>query len=182
MAQAATMPFHEPVAAKLAIFLQAQHHEVLSLVDRAEHWAQQLRSQVVDFVICHADMHAGNILIGVDGAFYLVDWDTLILAPKERDLMFVGGGQFINKRSPEQEERLFYAGYGQTAAIRLAYYERIVQDMAEYCQQLLATSAGGADREAGYRQLTRQFLPNGVIEMAKRTQQFLSHPPPIGEG
>ena len=64
--------------------------------------------------MCHADLHAGNILIDANGAFYLVDWDTLILAPKERDLMYAGGGQFGEARTPQQEEALFYQGYGQT--------------------------------------------------------------------
>ena len=44
---------------------------------------------------------------------------------------------------------LFYQGYGQAAVDQtvLAYYryERIVQDIAAYCQQLLLTDEGGAD-------------------------------------
>jgi hypothetical protein len=43
--------------------------------------------------LCHSDIHAGNILIDVNDDFYIVDWDNPILAPKEHDLMFIGGGQ-----------------------------------------------------------------------------------------
>jgi len=124
-------------------------------------------------VLCHADLHAGNLLITPDGALYVVDWDTLILAPQERDLMFVGGGLFRNQRSAEDEIRLFYAGYGPAAVDRvaLAYYryERIVEDVAAYAEQILATDAGGADRANGLRQFTSQFDPGGVVEFAQRT-------------
>ena len=45
--------------------------------------------------MCHKDIHGGNILIRTDGqppVLYILDWDDPILAPKERDLMFIGGG------------------------------------------------------------------------------------------
>jgi spectinomycin phosphotransferase len=167
--------FIEPVAAKLAAFLKAKKAEVSQLVRRAEDFAAVLRTQSEPFVLCHADIHAGNILIDPNGHLYIVDWDTLILAPKERDLMYVGGGQFLDHRSPEEEERLFYQGYGQTDAnpAALAYYrfERIVQDIAAYCEQLLLTDEGGADRENSLSQLTGQFRPNNVIDMAYRTEK-----------
>ena len=43
-------------------------------------------------VLCHADLHAWNVLLDTDRQLWLVDWDETILAPKERDLMFVVGG------------------------------------------------------------------------------------------
>ena len=37
-------------------------------------------------------VHAGNVLLGDNDKLAIVDWDNPIMAPKERDLMFVGGG------------------------------------------------------------------------------------------
>ena len=51
-----------------------------------------LETRFPDFIVCHFDIHAGNILIDDDGSLYIVDWDDPILAPKERDLMYIGGG------------------------------------------------------------------------------------------
>jgi spectinomycin phosphotransferase len=120
--------------------------------------------------VCHSDIHAGNLLIGANDNLYIVDWDNPILAPKERDLMYAGGGQFGAARTPQAEETLFYRGYGQTQVdpIALAYYryERIVQDIAEFCKQLLLTDEGGEDREQSLGYLVSNFLPNGVLEIA----------------
>lgn len=165
-----TTTFADPAAAELAAFLRLKHPVVSELVQRAEHLAVILQTQSLPFVLCHADIHAANILIDSHTHLYLVDWDTLTLAPKERDLMFPGGGQFGNQRSPQEEEAVFYQGYGPTPVDRnaLAYYrfERIVQDIAAYCEQILLTDEGGQDRETGLRQLTGQFLPNQVIDIA----------------
>jgi len=65
---------------------------------------------------------------------------------------------------------LFYQGYGATDSdpMALAYYrvERIVEDIAAYCEQLLLTDQGGDDRAEGLRQLVGQFEPGQVIEVA----------------
>ena len=111
-----------------------------------------------------------NVLIDSDDALYIVDWDTALFAPKERDLMYAGGGQFSAKRTPQEEETLFYQGYGDTQVdpIALAYYryERIVQDIAAFCEQLLSTNEGGDDREQALRYLMSNFRPGNVLEIA----------------
>jgi len=167
--------FDDPVAGKLAAFLKAKRDEILDLVARAEWLARALQARSPEFVLCHSDIHAGNILIEPNDAFYIVDWDDPILAPKERDLMFIGGGQGFTGHTAQEEETLFYRGYGQTQIdpIGLAYYryERIIQDIAVFCEQLLLTNEGGEDREQSYRYLTSNFLPNGTIEIAHKSDR-----------
>jgi spectinomycin phosphotransferase len=115
-------------------------------------------------------VHAGNILIDGSGKLYIVDWDNPILAAKERDLMFIGGAQGFRGTSAQEEETLFYRGYGPTRidAGALAYYrtERILVDIAIYCEQILFTTEGGEDREQSLHYLKSIFLPNGPIEAA----------------
>ncbi len=41
------------------------------------------------------------MLIDANDALYIVDWDNPILAPKERDLMFIGGGQMGDGRTAQ---------------------------------------------------------------------------------
>jgi spectinomycin phosphotransferase len=169
--------FADPAAAKLAAFLMARRAEVSDLVDRAERLAQALRARSPEFVLCHSDIHAGNILIAPDGALHIVDWDNPILAPKERDLMYAGGGQFGAGRTPQEEEALFDRGYGPTAVdpYALAYYryERIVEDIAVYCEQLFLSNEGGEDREQSLRYLASSFLPKHTIEIAYQSDKTL---------
>lgn len=173
--RAANEAFADPVAARLALFLQARQAQILDLVGRAERLALALQARSPGFVVCHSDLHAGNILITTSGALYIVDWDNPILAPKERDLMFIGGGQFGNVRTPQEEETLFYQGYGQAEldAYALAYYryERIVEDIAAFCEQLLLSDDGGKDREQSLRYLMSNFLPGNTMAIAYQSDK-----------
>jgi spectinomycin phosphotransferase len=164
--------FPEPVAAQFAAFLRGKRDDISHIVDRAEALADALQTRSPEQVLCHADIHGGNVLIGADGALSIVDWDTLIFAPKEHDLMFVGGG-IGGVWNSAQEEVWFYRGYGEAEVdpIALTYYryERIVEDIVAFSEQLLLTDEGGADRAQALHFFRGQFLPNEVVEIAYRT-------------
>jgi spectinomycin phosphotransferase len=165
----------DPIAVELASFLKPRRIEILDIVRRAERYAQALQDQPPDFVLCHSDIHAGNILVDTHDTFYIVDWDDPILAPKERDLMFVGGGQGFRGHTAQEEETLFYQAYGQVQInpIALPYYryERIIQDIAIFCEQIFLTNEGGEDRAQALRYLKSNFLPNNTIEIAYKADK-----------
>lgn len=99
-------------------------------------------------------------------------------APKERDLMFIGGG-IANVWNIPHEKKLFYQGYGTTEvnSTILAYYrhERIVEDVAEYGHALLLTTSGGEDRQKMYKHFIAMFEPNGVVDIAFKTDENLTN-------
>jgi spectinomycin phosphotransferase len=168
--------FDEPVAAQLAEFMTTKAGEILHLVRRAEQLSLILQMQPPEFVLCHSDIHAGNILCDIDGGVYIVDWDNPIMAPKERDLMFIGGGVGGIWNSA-QEESLFYRGYGKAEInpVALAYYrfEGILQDIGPAAQQLLLTDGRSKDRVRTLQGIVNFFLPNGVVEMACKAEKSL---------
>ncbi len=176
-AQVEATTFADPVAAAMAAFLHARRDEISRIVARADTLGATLRTQSPPQVLCHADIHGGNVLIGTNDALSIVDWDTLTFAPKERDLMFIGGG-IGGVWHDASEEAWFYQGYGQTEInpVALAYYryERIIEDIAAFGEELLLTDEGGADRAQGLHFFRDQFLPNGVVAIAYRTDQLLS--------
>ena len=175
-AQVARDTFTEPTAVKLAEFMNSRRRNIDQLVERAEELASKLRSIPLELVLCHSDIHGGNVLISRNDELYIVDWDNPILAPKERDLMFIGGGIDYLWKS-EREEAIFYEGYGKTeiniAALAYYRYERVVEDLAVICEQLLLTDEGGADREQSFGWFTSNFEPGQTIEIAEKTAKML---------
>jgi spectinomycin phosphotransferase len=98
--------------------------DLLALADRlrAEAEAQGVRS-----VVTHGEPHSGNIVRTSDGPV-LVDWDTVALAPPERDLwMLTGDGMEEHYGLPVNAAALDY--------FRLAWD---LKDLAEYLNVLRA--------------------------------------------
>ncbi|MGA7672004.1 MAG: aminoglycoside phosphotransferase family protein [Nitrolancea sp.] len=166
--------FPDVVSAQLAELMRDRRDVIDELLRRAEQLAGEMRSRSSAFVLCHGDLHGGNILIDAQGALFIVDWDTLILAPKERDLMFIGAGIGKGWDDPRGIEH-FYQGYGadEIDSIGIAYYryERIVEDIAAYCEEILESDPSSQDRLVGLNRLSRQFLSNDVIDIAFRTDR-----------
>jgi len=166
--------FDDPNAAKLAKFIRSRRSVINRLIERTEELASELQTGSHEFVLCHTDIHGANILITDNDQFYIVDWDAPLLAPKERDLMFIGGGIDDIWKS-KRDEAVFYEGYGKTQIDfpMMAYYryERVIEDLAAYGEQLLLTNEGGADREEAYRRFTGNFEPGQTIEIAKKTDR-----------
>ena len=164
--------FNDPTAKQLSSFMKSKHQEISHMVLRAEQLGTALRQQPQNFVLCHSDAHPGNYLISDSGDLYLVDWDNPFFAPKERDLMFFGSGM-CGDLPGGREENLFYQGYGlvEVDLNALVYYryERIIQDVAEFCKQILLTSTGGADRVQSYSYFVSSFSPGNVFDAAIRT-------------
>lgn len=175
-ARAARTAFTDPIAIQLAEFLRSFQETINFLVERAEHLSIELRAQSPAYVLCHADLHAGNVLIGRDGSFHIVDWDTVLLAPRERDLMFIGGG-IGGVWNGDREVELFYRGYGATVteptALTYYRYERIVEDIAVYCDEILQSTAGNSVRADSLNSLRSQFEANDVVEIAIRSDPFM---------
>lgn len=160
----------DAITQDLFALLRDKRDVIVDLVARADRLAQALQAQPQDLVVCHSDIHAGNILVDAAGHLFIVDWDNPIRAPKERDLMFFGGGQGFVGYGAEEEAALFFAGYGDCAINQnaLAYYryERIVQDIAAFCDAILSSEGDGEDRRQSLKWLKSNFDAGGVIDVA----------------
>jgi len=163
----------DPIRAELVVFLRLHACQVAELIDRADHLRRALQTRPLEYVLCHSDLHPGNLLVS-GGVFYIIDWDDLIFAPKECDLMFISGGQGFAGTSAQSEELQFYQGYGRMVVDRaaLAYYrcERIVVDFALFCQQILSLDEGLENRLLALHYLKSNFEPGGSLEIALNTE------------
>ena len=110
------------------------------------------------------------MLLDEMGKLYLVDWDTLVLAPKERDLMFVGCGLGGRGHYLSEETRLFFEGYGRAGVdeIGMAYYryERLVEDLVLYSWDVLNGEVSWQEQVDALGLLRRNLGPAGTLEIA----------------
>jgi spectinomycin phosphotransferase len=166
----------DPLLQALAMLMKNKQPDIMYLVTQAQQQASILENLSLEFVLCHADIHVGNVLIDEQGHLFIVDWDEIILAPKERDLMFIGAGIGGIWNTPE-EAGWFWEGYGQ-AVINpnaLVYYlhERIVQDIAVTIIEMNESGHSDENRHIMLNQLEGQFQPNSVIDIARKTATSL---------
>lgn len=175
-AELAQRSFDDSVAARFADFWMAKRDDIRTIVGRAEQLASEMEQRHAKFVLCHSDLHARNVLLRGENELVIIDWDEPILAPKERDLMFVGGGVggiWNDRRGTDW----FYKGYGpaEIDAVALAYcrYERTAADLAAYGERLFGTYGSAEDRELSLRKAMDAFSPNNVIEIAHTTYAAL---------
>lgn len=134
-------------------------HSALTSMDRL---ADPLRADAGPFVICHADMHPSNLIRDQHGHVFLIDWDDVMLAPKERDFLFVADPP----AHPPGHIAPFFLGYGHsdTDWRALAYFrwERVVQDLIEYASDVCF-------RETLERQRKERLSSTFVCILSRRT-------------
>jgi spectinomycin phosphotransferase len=161
----------DDLARELACYWQEKREEIARLLQRAEELGQALQHRKLPFTLCHADIHVANVLVEPSGHLLVVDWDQPILAPKERDLMFVMGSALRGFSAGSAEEAAFFRGYGSSDVdqVALAYYryEWAIQDLGAYAEAVyFRPDLGEADRREGVAGVRAVFLPGSEAEAA----------------
>jgi spectinomycin phosphotransferase len=165
-----TLVFGDPIQAALAAFWRDRQGVTQTLIERADSLGAELRRKALPRALCHAVMHAWNVLVDAARQMWIVDWDEVILAPKERDLMFMAGGIGRGLVKPA-ETKSYLAGYGASTIDprALAYYRFAwaAQDMAAYAEQVFfARYAGEPTRRAAFRGFVDMFEPDNIVDIA----------------
>ena len=166
--------FESPAAARLATFWRENGGRIRQVLARAEELGTELRSRPFEPVLCHGDIHGANVLVGSDGQIFLIDWDgppAPLLAPRERDLIFIIGSRIAGVVEPDDEDR-FFEGYGPVAidSAALAYYryERIIEDLGEFGQGVFGDPTLGEAARAEQVDLSvGVFDPDGDVARAE---------------
>ncbi len=132
------------------------HTVVISL----EELGRRLRSRTRPYVICHADLHPANLIRDRAGRVFIIDWDEVMLAPKERDFIFI--------RGPQADA--FWQGYGQSEIdwTALTYYrwERVAQDLIECAQNVCLRDDLGEESKADIARVFDEILGDGGRNLA----------------
>ncbi len=80
-----------PYARPASLLIQEHMTPVRRLLARYDDLVTQARSQPGRAVLTHGEPHPGNTMLTADG-WRLIDWDTALLAPPERDLWMLDPG------------------------------------------------------------------------------------------
>lgn len=157
----------------VAALWRLHRSEILNVLSDAEDLGARLARTRPASVLCHADIHTNNVLIDPVGDIWIVDWDETVLAPRERDLMFVLGGGIQVGLVGEHNEALFGAGYGQVEVdhVALSFYRHAwaVSDIAAYGEQVFYRRELGAQsaHDAAER-FQSLFRAGGIVDLALR--------------
>jgi spectinomycin phosphotransferase len=161
--------FDDPYQKELAALWKEHNKVIQTLLKRTETIGKHLQQMDLDFVLCHADIHTANILLTPEQQMFIVDWDGTLLAPKERDLMFVLAGDIIETH----EEKMFFDGYGSTTLnqLALAYYryEWCVQEIGDYGKRVFSIEMGERTRQESVAEFMRLFSQGDVVETTLNT-------------
>jgi spectinomycin phosphotransferase len=152
---------------------RSERARILELADRTRALGDALRRRSLPLVTCHADMHTGNLIVN-DAGVWVIDWDEVVLAPKERDLMFSVGGGISTDLVDTNATMRFLEGYGDVEIDQeaLAYYRHAwaEQDVSGYAwRALLDPTATDAQRADAAAILIGLFRPGEIVDLAARS-------------
>lgn len=160
-----------PAEQEIARFWVAKRPQIALLKQHLLDLTQQVAQAQLPWALCHADIHTNNVLLDDHQQVWIVDWDETMLAPRERDLMFVIGGGISRSLVGIEQEQLFMQGYGQVTAdpLALAYYRYAwaISDISEYAAQVLfRDDFGDETKRAGVTSCISLFEPGEIVDLA----------------
>jgi spectinomycin phosphotransferase len=150
---------------------RAATERIAALTDAVECLAIELRQRCMPRVLCHGDAHIANVLIDDDNELWLLDWDEVVIAPRERDLMFMVDGVLADALVTAEQQSWFFDGYGayDVDNMLLAYYRSdcALQDLTEFATRVLERDRWPDDRREEALRFFRSLLwPTGIVELA----------------
>ncbi|WP_424088611.1 phosphotransferase [Micromonospora citrea] len=149
-----------PYAERARMLLAAHAGHVGRLLADFDRRVERVRRTASDWVVTHGEPHPGNVLRTPAG-LRLVDWDTVLLAPPERDLWMVtpAFARMLGAEPADDGDDLlarWSRATGRTvdpAALALYPSWWRLADIASYAAELRAPHGDGEDPAAALRHL-----------------------------
>ena len=135
-----------PYSERAREWLKTNHNLVKASVDRYDQLAREIAGR--EFVITHGEPHYGNLIRTEDG-LHLIDWDTVALAPPERDLWMLDEGTDESLRAYTEA-----TGHGiDRSALEFYRLAWLVTDVASFTTELRGPHNDDANSAHAWRAL-----------------------------
>jgi Ser/Thr protein kinase RdoA (MazF antagonist) len=128
--------YTNPHQRKLQDIINEYRHELAADMANFDAIVRHVRQTNIPFVLTHGDA-SGNILQASSGKLYMIDWDDMLLAPRERDIWFhVGTNQATAEFLPIYQR--YFPSYQVDASLFAFYlYKRYFEDVEGWCDKIL---------------------------------------------
>ena len=161
----------DPIMRRFSASWRAHEDEIDTLVAETDARGAAFRTRSHREVVCHTDLHTWNVLVDRDAGLWIVDWDEAMLAPRERDLMFVTGGGLRRGLVSDEDTDAFLEGYGDVDldGALLDHYRmaRAVEDIAAWGEEIaLRPGASEAERRESLSFFDLLFEPGDNVDLA----------------
>lgn len=154
------------IATQFAEHWKSKKQEIELVYLRHMALGARIKQQNLQLVLCHADIHKANIMLDAQEQIHIVDWDEVVIAPKERDLMF-----FMGNGYPANDLKLFLEGYvdRDISHTALAYYryEWVVQEFGDWGERVFLNDAlSDVEKQHALDGFKQLFDAGDVVELA----------------
>jgi spectinomycin phosphotransferase len=120
-----------------------------------------IRKRNKDRVITHSDLHYGNIMVSKDG-IYLIDWDEVMFALPEKDLMWFGN--ILSGPSKFNINRYFIHDYKKfkkrytldKTALKFYVFKRLLGDCVYFSRVVLHRNLSSKEAKGYIKEIRRE--------------------------
>jgi aminoglycoside phosphotransferase (APT) family kinase protein len=87
-----TISAHDaPFLQRLREVIWPQREQIRAFLSHCQEYARKAQQTPVASVVCHGDAWGGNMILSPSGQLTLLDWESAVIAPPERDaFMYIG--------------------------------------------------------------------------------------------
>jgi hypothetical protein len=133
----AVTPGANPGQRDLQNLLLSRKDEILGYLNRLKELQRLAQAAGKEMVLCHTDLHGGNLIVSDQGDLYILDWEGALIAPPEHDLFVLAGDdRFFDLFLPNYE-REFGPVSLDSHVFGFCFYRRNLEDLADWIIRIL---------------------------------------------
>jgi spectinomycin phosphotransferase len=143
---------------KLQEIINTYRHELIDDMAKAGALIRYLQQSTnIPFILTHGDA-PGNILKADSGKLYLIDWDDMMFAPRERDTWFHVGTNQASADFLQIYQRYFPAYQIDARLFAFYLYKRYFEDVEGWCDKILDPETPDDERANHLIHLDKDYL------------------------